>query len=377
MAKKFAMFIMVALLVSCSKKPIQVATVENTTSLNTKGLIYALPRTVLEVKVDAVKTIIVPGPFGRFAQKYLGISDVPISKVEEWRISNIDITSLIESDPTALYSASPGDDTHIDFLKLSQTGLILPISGIGVNSISIKDLRGGTFDGKTYFTDLSTTPFIATEKTTYYSKVQHDSVFVRVPIQKEMIVEKNIEEKARAAADFIFMLRKRRSDFLSVDADHNLNGEGLKIALDEINRLEQEYLSLFIGKNFTETSVHYFEFIPNQPEGESTIIFRFSGSKGVLPSSDLSGNPFLLKSLPEPIPESYELLFRSIGLEKGKPVSEVVYYRIPIPANINISDGKNDLLNRRVSICQYGPLVRMPIKFTIKDFGLIDFKGFK
>lgn len=377
MAKKIAMLIVVALLISCSKKPIQVATAENTTSLNTKGLIYALPRTVLEVKVDAIKRVIVPGPYGRFALKYLGISDVPINKTEEWRISNIDIASVIESDPTALYAASPGDNTKIDFLKLCRSGLILPISGIGVNSTSVKDSRVRDVDSKIFFTDLSTSPFIATEKATYYSQVQHDSVFVRVPIQKEMIVEKNIEEKARAAADFIFMLRKRRSDFLSVDADHNLNGDGLKIALDEISRLEQEYLSLFIGKTFTETSIHYFEYIPIQPEGESSIIFRFSGSKGVLPSSDLSGNPILLKSTPEPIPESYERLFSSIGFEKDKPINEVVYYRIPISATINISDGKNELLTRRVSICQYGPLVRMPLKFVIKDSGLIEFSGLK
>jgi hypothetical protein len=377
MAKKIAMLIVVALLISCSKKPIQVATAENATSLNTKGLIYALPRSVIEVKVDAIKRVIVPGPYGRFALKYLGISDVPINKTEEWRISNIDIASVIESDPTALYAASPGDNTKIDFLKLCRSGLILPISGIGVNSTSVKDSRERDVDSKIFFTDLSTSPFIATEKATYYSQVQHDSVFVRVPIQKEMIVEKNIEEKARAAADFIFMLRKRRSDFLSVDADHNLNGDGLKIALDEITRLEQEYLSLFIGKTFTETSSHYFEYIPIQPEGESSIIFRFSGSKGVLPSSDLSGNPILLKCTPESIPESYELLFRSIGLEKGKPVSDVVYYRIPISTNINISDGKNELLIRRVSICQYGLLVRMPINFVIKDSGLIEFSGLK
>lgn len=377
MAKKIAMLIVVALLISCSKKPIQVATAENATSLNTKGLIYALPRTVLEVKVDAIKRVIVPGPYGRFALKYLGISDVPINKTEEWRISNIDIASVIESDPTALYAASPGDNTKIDFLKLCRSGLILPISGIGVNSTSVKDSRERDVDSKIFFTDLSTSPFIATEKATYYSQVQHDSVFVRVPIQKEMIVEKNIEEKARAAADFIFMLRKRRSDFLSVDADHNLNGDGLKIALDEISRLEQEYLSLFIGKTFTETSIHYFEYIPIQPEGESSIIFRFSGSKGVLPSSDLSGNPILLKSTPEPIPESYERLFSSIGFEKDKPINEVVYYRIPISATINISDGKNELLTRRVSICQYGPLVRMPLKFVIKDSGLIEFSGLK
>lgn len=377
MTKKIAILIGVVVLLSCSKKPIQVLPAENTTRLNTKGLIYALPRTVLKIKVDAVKDIIVPGPYCRYAQKYMGISDVPLKKKEEWRIANVDLIPALESDPTALYSAIPGDDTKIDFLKICSSGLIFPLSGLGVNSTSIKDLNRSSIGDVPFYTDLSTSPFITTEKTTFYSKVQHDSVFVRVPIQKDMIIEKNVEEKARDAADFIFMLRKRRADFLSVDADHNLNGEGLKIALDEINRLEREYISLFIGKSFSESSVHYFEYIPNQTEGETSIIFRFSNSKGVLPSSDLSGNPILLKCLPDPLPESYELLFHSIDLEKGKPVSDVVYYRIPLSTYVNISDGKNDILIRRLSIYQYGPTVRIPIKFVIKDNGLIEFSGLK
>ncbi|RPH33239.1 MAG: DUF4831 family protein [Bacteroidales bacterium] len=377
MNKRILIIFTIALFVSCSKKPIQIVSAESAAVLSTNGLVYALPRTVLKIKVDAIKTTIVPGPYCRFAQKYLGILDVPVKKVDEWRISNVDVSTALESDPSALYAATPGDDTKIDFLKIYSKGLIIPISGFGVSSTTIKDIKTIDTDGETYFTDLSISPFIASEKTTYYSKIKHDSVFVRVPIQKEMIVEKNVEEKARDAADYIFMLRKRRSDFLSVDADHNLNGEGLKIALDEISRLEHEYLSLFIGKSFNESSTHFFEYVPNQVEGESSILFRFSGVKGVLASSDLSGNPILLKTLPESIPESYDIFFRSISMEKDKPLKEVIYYRIPTTTVVSLSDGKAELLTRRISICQYGPLVRMPIKYMVKDSDLIEFSGVK
>jgi len=370
-------FVALAFLVSCSKKPIQISTAENATSLDTKGLIYSLPRTVLKVKVDAIKTVIVPGPYAKYAQKYLGISDVPTRKVEEWKLSNIDIQSSVESDPTALYAISLGDKVNVNFLKLSSSGLIIPVSGFGVTSLSVKNIQENETANQLVFTDLSTSPFIASEKTTFYSKVQRDSTFVKVPIQKDMIVERNLEEKARDAADFIFLLRKRRADFLSVDADHNLNGEGLKIAFDEINRIEQEYLSLFIGKSFTENSTHYFEYIPNQSEGETSIIFRMSQSKGVVPSTDLSGTPIILKTLPDAIPESYGLLLKSINQEKDKPRTDLVYYRIPISATVSISDGKNEFFNRRISVYQYGPIVRMPLGFMIKDSGLIEFTGNK
>lgn len=375
MNKKLIAIVVVALFVSCSKKPIQVTPVESTTTLNTNGLVYSLPRTVIRVKVDAIKTIVVPGPFCRFAQKYLGITDVPTKKIEEWKISNIELNSVIESDPSLLFAATPNDDSKIDFLKISQYGLVIPITGFSVNAINNNRIKPIEIEGKASYTDLSTSPFIAAEKNTIYSKVLKDSVFVRVPIQKDMIVEKNIEEKARDAADYIFLLRKRRSDFLSVDADHNLNGEGLKIAFEEINRLEQEYLSLFIGKSFTESATHQFEYIPTETDGESAIVFRFSANKGVLPSSDLSGNPYLLKSTVEVLPSSIKSFFENLSIEKEKPIKEVIYYRTPVTAVFSISDGKNELTNRRISICQYGNVVRMPLNFVVKDSGLIEFSN--
>lgn len=371
--KRILLIVFVAILVSCSKKPIQVSPADMSTSMNTKGLIYALPRTLLKVRVEAVKQTTVSGPFAKYALKYLGITDVPLKKSEEWKISNIDIITNVEFDPTALYTAIPGDETKVDFLKICNTGLVIPVNGFDVKSNLFKSLPKNTDDSKVYYSDLSTTPFIATEKTTYMSKVQKDSVFIKVPVRKEMVVEKNLEEKARDAADFIFSLRKRRSDFLSVDADHNLNGEGLKIALDEISRLESEYLSLFIGKSFTESSVNTFDYLPSQIDGETSIIFRISGTKGVLPSSDLSGNPILIKIEPEKLSSTYESLFNSISTEKGKPIADAIYYRIPLSSMIRITDGQQEFLNYRTLIYQYGPTVRMPIKFVVKDSGLIEF----
>lgn len=374
MNKYLIAIVVVALFASCSKKPIQVTPAESTAILNTKGLVYSLPRNVIRVKVDAIKTVVVPGPYSRYAQKYLGIADAPSKKIEEWKVSNVEINSVLESDPSALFAVTPSKNSKIDFLRICQNGLIIPVSGFGVNAINNSNIRPIEVDGKVSFTDLSTSPFIAAEKNTIYSKVMKDSVFVRVPIQKEMIVEKNLEEKARDAADYIFLLRKRRSDFLSVDADHNLNGEGLKIALDEITRLEQEYLSLFIGKSFTESATHQFEFIPTDADGESTIIFRLSNSKGVLPSSDLSGNPYLLKSTVETLPNTFNTFFQSLSVEKEKPIKEAIYYRVPIPAVFSISDGKNELVNRRMAIYQYGKVVRMPLDLVVKDSGLIEFQ---
>jgi len=92
-----------------------------------------------------------------------------------------------------------------------------------------------------------------------------------------------------------------------------------------------------------------------------------------LPSSDLSGNPYLLKSTVETLPNTFNSFFQSLSIEKEKPIKEVLYYRIPITAVFSISDGKNELANHRIAVCQYGKIVRMPLNLVIKDSGLIEF----
>lgn len=370
--KKICFYLILSvLLFSCSKKPLEVAPLDSGSKLDTRGLIYTVPRTVLSIKVEATKRVVIPGPFCKFALKYLGIADAPQQRVEEWRLTGIDVISGNEPDPSTLFVVSPGENIRIDFLKLSKSGLIIPINGIQTFSTPQNSLSK-TVDEGVWFTDLSVDPFIGAQKTSFFSKVQQDTGFVKVPVQKEIIVEKNLEEKAREAAEFIFSIRKRRSEFLSVDADHNLNGEGLKIAFDELYRLENEYLSLFIGKSYSANSSHFFEYLPIDSKGETSIIFRFSTGKGVLSSADLSGNPILLKLEPEKVSDSYSQFFASISQEKDKPLNDVVYYRMPLNCNLRITDGKADIYQKRLTIYQYGPIVPMPARYIIKDNGFIN-----
>lgn len=358
---------------SCSKKPLQVTPLENTSNLDTKGMVYTLPRTVFVLKVESEKRVIIPGPYAKYAQKFLGIADVPLQRSEEWKIINIDLKTLNEADPACLFAVSPGNETKIDFLKLMDFGLIIPIHSMEVESINEKNIPQLPIED-IWFKDLSPEQFIGTQKASFYTKVQQDSSFVKVPVQKEIMVEKNLEEKAREASDFIFSIRKRRSDFLTVDADHNLNGDGLKVVMAELEKLEEEYLSLFIGKSYTTGSLHFFDYIPLDAAGETAIVFRFSNSKGVLPPSDLSGNPILLKVDPEKIPDSYKSFFDNLSIEKEKPLPDMVYYRIPLNCGSRITDGKTDLVNRRVSIYQFGPIVRIPAEYLINDNGFIKVK---
>ena len=92
-------------------------------------------------------------------------------------------------------------------------------------------------------------------------------------------------------------MRRHRVELITGEAGENVFGEGLKAALDEIARLEQSYLELFLGKRIVTTETRRYVVYP-QTDKKQYIVCRFSSTDGLLPESDLSGDMVLLQIEP-------------------------------------------------------------------------------
>ena len=344
---------------SCSKKTLQVSPLSDA-KYTGRELVYSLPRNVLNVKVEVTKTTYIPGPYAAFAKKLLGISNAIQEELDEYAISDIQISKTTESDPNALYVANSKKNSALVYFDIARSGLILPVDNFVKTPISSKNI-GDQQSANFTFTDLTSTPFIGEEKSVYYSKVTKDSSFVQVPVQKKMIVERSMEEKAKEAAEYIFSLRRKRAEFFATDLENQLDGVALKAIFSEIDRIENAYLLLFIGKTVRQKQTRYFSFTPTKPEGESTILFRYSATKGIVGATDFSGNPVLLELKPEAIPELYSSIAQVLASIGEKKRSEYIYYRIPISTSISITDGKNEFIAQRELIYQYGMSCMIPL----------------
>lgn len=372
MRKFFPILVLLFLTVSCSKKTTTVNPINSVASLSPHGMIYALPLTTFRVKIESAQTIQIPGPYAQFAERFMGIKNVATKKSTEWKIQSVETFNHNEADLTALFALEPNETFQNDFLKLTSQGLIIPTSNLQFEGTNEVRPQTSPEIESSPFKDLSTTPFIAAERTTHYSRVFQDSTFVRVPVHKTVIVEKSSEDKALEAAEFIFMLRKRRVELLNGDADFIAEGKAAEAVLAEISKLEQEYLSLFIGKRFEQTFTHWFDYTPKPNGNSATILFRFSPSKGVVSASDLSGSPVLITATPDGEWGGIDLLSQ-LSTEKETPRTDAVYYRIPVPIDIKVSFENSDLYLRRTTAFQFGPLVRMPANFFIREYGNINF----
>lgn len=364
MSKILLSIIVSFVFLSCSSKTIQVEPVGKHPDDSKFAVYYTLPRTVVDVKVVCSQSEFIPGPYAVYAKKFLGIDGVSNVKKVEYSISKIDIETHAEPDPNAIFVVYPTAKGYGNYLRLSAEGLILPVSPTTDSKTITHSQELKTEE--VVFKDLSVNPFIADETATFYGRTLRDSVYVRVPIQHSMTVERNLEEKAKEAADFIFSIRKKRLDFLTPDIDHPFAGDALQVILKELQRLEDEYLALFIGKRFTHTFSQTYCLIPSSTKGESVILFRFSESKGLLPSTDLSGRPILIELDQPQYPENFDAVKGSIEAFAEKAKLDRFYYRIPVVTGIRILDGNQQLASKRFSVYQYGLLAQLPVNYTCK-----------
>jgi hypothetical protein len=115
------------------------------------------------------------------------------------------------------------------------------------------------------------------------------------------------EEQAAATAELIFSLRKSRLDLITGEAGENVFGAGLKAALDEIARLEKEYLDMFYGGEVITEEIHTFN-ITITPDKNEYMVCRFSDKVGIVEVDDLSGKPIVVKVETEKHKEYPQLL---------------------------------------------------------------------
>lgn len=355
---------LLSLVLSCSKKVTTITPAQQATTLSARSMVYALPATNLKIYVTAEHSVYVPGPYAAYAAKYLGIQNVSQQGINQWEITSFRIAEDYVADINALFVAEAPKGASLHYLSLSQNGLIIPIGqacfpeAISTTITALEPIPNADF------TDLSHTPFIGKQRTTHYTRSFQDSSFVRVPVHKDVVVEKSMEEKAKEAAEFLFLLRKRRMELISGDADFIAEGSAVKEVFEEISRLEQEYLSLFIGKNYRAEQVKGIDYFPQQKDSTATILFRFSRTKGVLPASDLSGSPILIGISSIAKWENIGVLANVMD-EKGNQKREAFYYRIPQPTKVRISDANGELYTQTVNLYQFSPLLRIPTDFQI------------
>jgi len=331
---------------------------------------YALPRTTLHVKVVAEKLVTKPGPFAAYAERYLGIAKVPTRETNEWSISSVCISSSGEKDPGQIYRISSEGASRADRIQLDSEGVLLGVNlspetvlRPGLKDIYISQAGDLVIPG---YSDLTLRKNTEPMLDTSYQMVRTDTSFIRLPILKEQISTKTLMNQAEEAANVIMTLRERKYHLMNGEfvIEEGLiplpDGPGLTIMFEEMTKLENDYVSLFIGRTMTETKTFDYSFTPgNQNTKEVSDLFSFSSFSGVLPAGNSNGDP--VKLTVNPITEFAGQADNVNSDYSGEDTAgKGLAYRLPGKANVTVSRDSEELVKKTLLIAQYGVVKFLP-----------------
>lgn len=164
----------------------------------------------------------------------------------------------------------------------------------------------------------------------------------------------SVEQQAQAAADLIFYLRRHRKELITGEAGENVFGAGLRSALAQIDKMEQQCLDMFYGTTTTTTEEYRYTVTPTADE-KNYVVCRYRDGEGILPISDLSAAPLMLLFTPAEVDTS------ALPLATTKDKVKSDYVVVPTCA-VELLLGTQTLCKGEATLPQYGTTVTLAVK---------------
>jgi hypothetical protein len=351
--KKLIQLLTILLTISCSTSKIVTTNIQDLTAFESDAQIYALPKTTFIFEVTATRHTFLPGPYQKYTKRLLGIEGAKSMSEVYWQLEDINMKRLIEPDIDHYYSVKHIGDCSIEdpLLELGKSGLIISHDMLP----SYKHYNSDVIDEveQIHFTDLTISPYINDENRKKNKKKGNNPEAEGIPYWQKHIAGKTTEEKAIEASRFIYKIRKRRFKLLAGQYEVFPEGTALETSIKELNKLEELYLSLFIGKTEIDTVKRVYAYEPQaNNEIQRKTLFRFAEETGFhLPESDF-GSPIILviNDLNNNQPLSQlQFSFTETG--------NVLLYRLPDKASLKLLYGSHVLLESVNPVFQFGVIV--------------------
>ncbi len=313
------------------------------------AVIYALPRTTITLTVEARYSVFTAGPYAQYAQKYLGY-DARRSSFTDCTITDITVHPYVEADPAGRYAINLSEKIPSNFLQFCSQGLIVMSDSYTGKAT---DFRFPSQAGVEAFIGKAPEGNLADETTTLYRMVKKATGFEKVAVSQSQVVEKSLEKKAEEAARHIFNIRERKTQIITGDTDATFSGEALGAAVAELNRMEDEYLSLFYGITETSTQKMSFDVTPKTGVNKYTA-FKIVDGQGLASASAPQGRAISIE-----LTADSEAPVNAAGAKSSS--GPAVNYRIPTVVSCKIVDSGKTLLETRIPVYQLGQTCSFPI----------------
>ena len=303
-----------------------------------EGVYYSVPKTVLRLDFRIEESVLMEGPYCSYADRYLGVNNVIRGKSRQFKIVDMEINSCGEADPDATF--------FVEFTHKAAKKVNIELNSKGrLESFSVGDGPAKALAETEMPVGVDTQ-----EKPIDTSKV------FKAAITPAM--GRPLEQQARAAAEKIAEIRDAKMKLLTGYQEVAFSGEAISKMYAELDAMEDEYLSLFVGKRLTKTVVRSLYVTPIQEEHTLTV-GKFSSRNGLSSSLQADGETITVTLYPSMTTSTIKAPSHS-AIESATHENKLVY-RIPETAVVKVTCGNRLLAEQRCSISQLGVLLLAPI----------------
>lgn len=306
------------------------------------ALTYSLPRTAVDVTVEAEFIEKTPGEFHNYARRYLNISDAITTPSTALEIKSVVIGTHGEADDSNRW--------QVQFKSGSTPYMILNEAGCML-SLNTEEIADEVAVELPEAVPAAPTPL--------------EVPAAREAMTQEMIQSSSTSKRAELAAQRIFELREMRSDLISGQADNTPpDGMSLKLALDNLSAQEAALTAMFTGTVKKYTKVYTATVVPEDAEDiTGRVVSRISLTDGFVDADDLSGEPVTVDIRSR---EQASLPVNEKGEEKKFPKGGVAYV-IPGTADVTVYFRDRAVARTTVDMSQQGVVFGLePNLFTDK-----------
>ena len=324
-----------------------------------RGIYYALPKTIFKVKLILEKVEQIRGPFAAYTEKYLGTSDFIKANGSYLHLLAVDVQPVNMADPSQLYYVQFPEDRSAK--ETRQFGLQLNDQGVLVAFGPKKDSKSAKeneeVSSQTYIYSDNTRSFKmaagysrAQKVDTIVRKFTIDTLTIKRFLYKTSWINLSEEDRANDAAQQIKKLRDSRFNLLTGYQEVNY-GNGIRYMDSELQKLEKQYLALFLGRETKQMVVRSFVFDPEKGQLYKQLI-QFTDATGQVRNITL--NIRVTNALALPVAPLLKPGF--------------IFYRIPVKAEVQVLVGSKPFYSDVFTIPQLGVVSSTSIKNTQLHF---------
>lgn len=277
---KITIGVMLIVLASCASLKVQKMNEVKEPKAN--QLAYTLPKASIQFKFTFTKYQFIPGPYADYTRQFLEVD--PPKKRQEiwWELGEIEHELLTSKDTSQAYAISG----NVEKITPENWTQLLNFQVMEEDSQSFVTNKSGT-EQDLYFSELTLKKLIIEESKTSYKMITVDSVRKRVPVVNTVLRNKTMEELAKDAAKSLTKIRKRKFRLMAGMNEKLPKSKALELMLEELDKKEQQYLELFIGKTVSHEFIYRKEIYPDHMGSYPLMSWnRISGPTNKVIASD-------------------------------------------------------------------------------------------